>query len=296
MALTGVEERIAISLSPAKCDVCNKPATVNIIHSGANYCYEHAGDITKSHRSSDFEIEYVASNQPSDIFLSYSSAISDTVDELLASLPAEADILILGGKDHREKYQVFRDVESLRAGDIWDQTLIEAIFKTRVLIPLISAEYLQSPFCMFELLLFVNRHFIEKMVTKTNGTTEQQRYFGAENTIIPCRVGDCEIPTAIARIHAPIIPEGRPIPYQVMESIRRKISSGVSSAMSLRLMGAFSQFGEIGPDRDMLGLRTPRHAALRVLSLCDWFSENSGDDLRISLQTIRERTKRFVEG
>ena len=78
--------------------------------------------------------EFVSAQEESDMFVSYSREATETVDALLEVLPREeprlrtCDDLL---PSFPFTCRVFRDVESIRSGEMWDRALTEAIFKAR---------------------------------------------------------------------------------------------------------------------------------------------------------------------
>src|SRR5215211_2003666 len=162
---------------------------------------------------STFALEYVSSSEPSDLFVSYAHDSAGVVDDVLNALSGPTRALL-----NQKSYKTFRDIESIRSGNLWDQALIEAIFKTRVLMVFLSQSYYHSPACMFELILFMNRHFATGVVREIifpDGRRESSP-FQKDPQVLPYRIEPSEIPVHLKRVHAPLIPTARPLPEEFL--------------------------------------------------------------------------------
>jgi hypothetical protein len=149
---------------------------------------------------------------------------------------------------------------------------------------------------MFELMLFLNRTYIEQVVSDQPAGGQLNRFFGSE-PIIPYRTESCEPPSVIGRFHCPLIPRDRPLPADFVASARDVIEAAVTQAVGLRMMGA-GGWGEVGPDRDMIGHRQPKAAAGRVLRLAHWWLEDETLDVgtRSAIEDAARQTTAYLNG
>ena len=244
-------------------------------------------------------LEFVSAQEASDMFISYSSEATEVVDSLLEVLPREEPRLSIDDElppPFPFTCRVFRDVESIRSGEMWDRALTEAIFKTRTLLPVLSRAYCSSPLCMFELILFLNRLLIEQIVFNP-GRAPGARYLGRDDIVIPFRAERCTIPSVIQRIHAPLIPVERPIPARFAESVRQAIIEAITATGIGMSRGASGELRVgITAEHDRIGLNTPRKAAARVLSLCQrLLNEKSlSRSCRDAVMEVSERTMAYL--
>lgn len=229
-----------------------------------------------------FHIEFGSARDEIDVFISYASCHSDLVSELLKTLSTEST--------DSENVVFFRDVDSLRSGELWDRAIMDAIFRSRVLVSVISSEYCASPYCMLELLLFLNRDII---ISAAGKSVDADVYspggsFG-RTPIVPLRVKDCTLPAPISRIHAPLIPECRPFPDSFVGELEAEIKIAISRSCARRPLGKGMISGSVvGPDRDWLGIQNPIFAQSQVkrLAECCLSQTRLAPEVRSALESI----------
>lgn len=233
---------------------------------------------------SGFALEFVASTELSDMFISYSREVAAVVQDVVSSLPT-ADL-------PASSFRVFLDVQSIRSGQLWDQALTRAVFQARTFMAVLSPEYCRSPMCMFELMLFLNRHFIEQILTEAPLQGQRARFLDVEQALLPLRISPCEIPAVLQRFHAPLIPEERPLPPRFLDNLRESIRAGVAQTKGLRLLNVPLLPGGVGPDRDMIGFYQPSDAAKRLLKLADWLLEDASllPEARRAITSVAQET------
>ena len=196
-----------------------------------------------------------------------------------SNLPALVDAFLsaLPTVGVARQIEVFRDVQSLRTGELWDQALIEAVFKTRAMLVFVSSDYVSSPLCMFEMMLFMNRGLVEKIIRDEQGNELLQ------SAVIPLRTEECVLPMHLARLHAPIITSTTLKQKDFLTKMRRQIiiTIGEMSSVAMEYGGGDSlhspyiDFKNIG--RDLSPLRdvpSLQEAAKTIIRRCeDLFKE-----------------------
>ena len=85
-----------------------------------------------------------------DVFFSYDKSMADWVLEFTEHLKSELAV-------RRGPVTTFIDVQEIRLGDVWAETLGDALLRSKVLVAFITPRYLTSPFAWKEFLAFRER-------------------------------------------------------------------------------------------------------------------------------------------
>lgn len=162
------------------------------------------------------QLRFVCDAEPIDLFVSYCHEDKQTVDDLLVALP----------NGDQTTVDTFRDVNSIRSGQLWEKSLVSAVLRAEVFMPILSEEYVDSSMCLFELMLFTNRGVVRSAMFDSlcEGITAHD----SDSTVLPYRIGEkVRIPPTIQRLHATAIPTERPFPCEFLNDMRGHIVSTV---------------------------------------------------------------------
>jgi len=254
-----------------------------------------SGTRAKMELQTRFNIEYVNARELSDVFVSYARESTNTVDCLLRDLGSRTTML----PDPSPSYKFFRDVESIRSGEMWDAVVTESVLKTKALLVVLSPSYCTSPMCMFELILFLNRTVVAHVFDNGCDGTQSRPASEPPPGITPYRATECEIPGLLHRFNAPLIPAERPLPSSFLDRVSTALSAALQRAHKMRLKGfggPFADTGLLGPDRDMIGYYNRMTAATRVQELCHSLLAAGGDNLegQNTIHEVLKQTLRFL--
>jgi MinD-like ATPase involved in chromosome partitioning or flagellar assembly len=86
-----------------------------------------------------------------DVFFSYDTAMADWVLEFTERVKSELAAM------RGEPVRTFIDVQEIRVGDVWAETLADALLRSKVLVAFITPRYIQSRFAWKEFLAFGER-------------------------------------------------------------------------------------------------------------------------------------------
>jgi hypothetical protein len=250
------------------------------------------------------QLRFVPAGTNSDVFVSYEHGSSSIVDDLMSALSRDFHRIaskwnpngFFGSQTYHNDILVFRDTESIRSGELWDHALIEAIFRTRTFMPILTEEYHRSPMCMFELMLFVGRGIITSVVYQLNDKGEAGP--GVEiSTLMPYRAEECTLPPQLQRYHAPLIPKKRPLTSEFIEQVGRQLMRAVDKAAQVITESAtpiwvdFENYG-----RDIRGLKNLEWRAQELLDQCNRLlsQDSRPEEWQQAIEQIVMRTRAYL--
>lgn len=111
--------------------------------------------------------------------------------------------------------RVYRDQSANQVGDAWFSNVVKALYVSRLVLVLLSPEYMSSPICRAELL--------HALIRDPDGDLK---------ILLPIRLRDVPVPDALRLLHYLDVPRGQPV-QETLAAVRAAVDRALGSAASV---------------------------------------------------------------
>ncbi|MGN9844347.1 toll/interleukin-1 receptor domain-containing protein [Nonomuraea sp. H19] len=205
-----------------------------------------------------------------DVFISYSRHDVDFAVDLERTLSS---------------LSVYRDQSTVQVGDAWFSALVSAIYSSRAVVVLLSAEYISSPICRAELFHALGRD-----------------PDGQAKIVLPVLIKPVQLPDVLRLVHYFDATKGQPR-EDVLSALRSAITAGLSAPRPARVPPEVEEARlalavELNPDAKTLVrvLRMARRALANLeVRAAAHTTATLPPTLEIELEDKREEVRAFEE-